>query len=426
MTEANLIRTILYIEDDPASRRLVQRSLKHAGYEVLLAERGLQGIDIARTQKPDLVLTDINLPDISGYEIATSLRNDERFAALPIVALTAHGYGEPQHIAAAAGINGYLTKPLNLSYLIRQIEFYISGGVDQIDRERVSAAQVRYTRDVVSRLEQQVRQLEDANTRLRTLDRMKENFIQITAHELRTPLTLVIGYSRLLEDYPPLKALIEHDVSISTLLDGLRDSITRMYIVIDEILTMSRIMMNEIDLSLAPISLGNIVQRVNASFYETLAERDLTIHLEPDEWPKQMQGDADLLKLAFTNLIGNAIKFTPDGGDIFLNARICEGNPAPCVIVKVRDTGIGIDPADQEDIFEEFHTLGDVEYHSTSKTAFGGGGLGLGLPVSRGIIEAHGGSVSVESRGRDTKNFPGSTFIINLPIIAQRKDKASS
>ena len=108
--------TILYIEDDPASARLLDRLLTHAGYAVILAEDGLKGIDRARETRPDLILTDINLPDISGYEIATTLRNDDRFRQTPIVALTADpAYDSNRDMATAAGITGYLTKPIDVS-----------------------------------------------------------------------------------------------------------------------------------------------------------------------------------------------------------------------------------------------------------------------------------------------------------------------
>ena len=95
-------KTILYIEDDPASRSLVERALSHLGYRVLVAERGLDGVDIARRELPDLILMDINLPDLSGREITTTLRRDKRFSTTPIVALTAQGYGEHRALAMAA------------------------------------------------------------------------------------------------------------------------------------------------------------------------------------------------------------------------------------------------------------------------------------------------------------------------------------
>ena len=184
---------ILYIEDDPASGKLIERMLTHAGYRVLLANRGLLGIDMARSEFPDLILTDINLPDMSGYEVATALRAEERFAGVPIVALTALGPAA-QDIAMAAGITGFLSKPVDIEQLITQIQYYLQGGQDTIDSERLFSAQVKYTREVVSRLEGRIRALEEANDALKKLDNMKETFIQVTAHELRTPLTLIYGY----------------------------------------------------------------------------------------------------------------------------------------------------------------------------------------------------------------------------------------
>jgi signal transduction histidine kinase len=405
-------RTILCIEDDPASRQLVERTLTHAGYNVLVAERGLEGIDMARSQQPDLILTDINLPDISGHEITTALRSDDRFTETPIVALTAQGYGVQRDIALAAGITGYLTKPFSVDQLLEQLDFYLHGGRDSVDAERLSAAQTQYTRTVVNRLESRIRQLEEANAELKKLDRMKEMFIQITAHELRTPLTLIFGYSRLLEDYPMLQSMMTQDEGIRTLVDGLIESITRMHTIIDEIMIVSRIMTNQIDLSIAKINMQSMVRKLATEYKAVCDERNITLLVTPEEWPDDMHGDADLLRLVITNLLGNAIKYTPDGGQIALLAQ----TEHKTLHFKIRDTGIGIPIEEQARIFEHFHTIGDVKLHSTSKTAFGGGGIGLGLPICKGILEAHGGTISVSSPGYDPETYPGSEFHITLPL----------
>jgi len=406
--------TILCIEDDPASRQLVQRTLTAAGYDVLTARRALEGIDLARKHHPDLILTDINLPDMSGHEITTSLRSDPDFANTPIVALTALGYGRNKDIAMAAGITGYLTKPFHVDELLDRLAFYLGGGHDKVDNERMYEAQTEYTREVVTRLESRIRELERANQELRRLDKMKESFIQITAHELRTPLTLVFGYSRLLEDYPPLRELMQYDEGISTLTDGLVESITRMHEIIDEIMIVSRVMTRRIDISIQQYNLGSVVKRVIDHYAEALQERGHTLHFNPDEWPTDVRGDVDLMRVAVDNLLSNAIKYTPDGGTINIGAD------ADRYFVKfwVADTGIGIDPDDQKSIFDQFHTLEDVKLHSTSKTAFRGGGLGLGLAVVKGVVEAHGGAIKVESSRRNVSTLPGSRFEIMLPLKA--------
>lgn len=406
--------TILYIEDDPASRMLVERTLKHAGYKVLVAERGLEGIDLARRENPDLILTDINLPDISGREVTTMLRSDARFQHTPIVALTAQAFDEQRELTMAAGITGYLTKPLDIEALPGRIEHYLKGNKDAISAERMAEAQIRYTREVVGRLEARIRELEFSNNELRRLDKMKDSFIQLTAHELRTPLTLVYGYSRLLEDSPAIKSVANQDENIKTLIKGLTEAIQRMQGIINEILTISRIMTNQIDMSVSAVDPAYIVQRVVGHYKHALESRRLTLHFDPATWPHKMRGDAELLMLAISSLISNAIKYTPDHGHIYITAQADEQQIRVCV----RDTGIGVAKEEQERIFERFHTAGDTMLHSTSKTAFRGGGLGLGLAVCKGIIDAHGGRVWVESAGLDLEKLPGSEFIVVLPLVA--------
>lgn len=420
VVDAKPMHTILYIEDDPASRTLVERTLKHAGYMVLVAERGLEGIDIARRAQPDLVLTDINLPDISGREVTTMLRSDIRFQNTPIVALTAQALHEQRELTMASGITGYLTKPIDIETLPGKVEDYLKGAKDLIDADKMASAQFRYAQEVVTRLEARIRELESTNESLRRLDKMKDSFIQLTAHELRTPLTLVYGYSRLLEDYPALKAVMDKDENLRMLIKGMVDSTQRMQSIINEILTISRIMTNQIDMSIGPVDPVQVMQKVVGHYKGPLEMRRLNLHFDPTNWPRKMRGDSELLTLAFNSLISNAIKYTPDNGHITLTATADEEN----VRFSLKDTGIGVAKDEQLRIFERFHTAGDTMLHSTSKTAFRGGGLGLGLAVCKGIIEAHGGRVWVESPGLDLDRLPGSDFIVLLPLVAHPQKRA--
>jgi signal transduction histidine kinase len=407
--------TILYIEDDPASRSLVERTLKFAGYRVLVAERGLEGIDLARRERPDLILTDINLPDISGRDVTATLRADDRFDNTPIVALTAQTLDEFRTLALGAGVNGYLTKPIDIEALADNVKRYLEGARDTVDESALAAAKEQYVGDVVTRLEQQVRDLQTMNENLLRLDKMKDTFIQVTAHELRTPLTLVFGYSRLIEEAPDIKSLISADDNLATLMKGLQDSIKRMQNIINEILTVSRIITNQIDLSITTVSPGHLMETTISNFADGLKQRRLTVNMDPIGWPERIRADGELLAMVFSNLLSNAIKYTPDGGQITITANQQDPN---CVI-RIQDTGIGIAPGDLVKIFESFHTTGDYMLHSTSKTAFRGGGIGLGLAVVRGVAEAHGGTIRAESSGHNLDTPPGSTFILTLPLIAQ-------
>jgi CheY-like chemotaxis protein len=197
--------TILYIEDDEASRSLVQRVLVYSGYKVLIATRALDGIDMAKKHLPDLILTDINLPDLSGREITVRLRAEPRLSGIPIVALTAQSITAERDKTFVAGVTGYITKPIEVEILLSKIEEYLQGQRDTVDAQALQAAQIAYNRELVERLEGNVRDLEASNRALRRLDQLKDDFIQLTAHELRTPLTTVYGYSRLVQTSPAVQ-----------------------------------------------------------------------------------------------------------------------------------------------------------------------------------------------------------------------------
>jgi signal transduction histidine kinase len=127
--------------------------------------------------------------------------------------------------------------------------------------------------------------------------------------------------------------------------------------------------------------------------------------------------DSELLKKALDHVIVNAIKFTPDGGTIDITAQVVEDSRlGNCAELRVKDTGIGIDPEHHKIIFEKLFQLGTVELHSSSRTNYKGGGAGLGLAIASGIVKALQGSIWVESNGHDEVNFSGSTFIVRLPL----------
>lgn len=407
--------TILIVEHDEQIRHDVNFILKGLGYHVVSASRGLDGIDLARKLKPELIIVAMDLPDLMGTELTTTLRADQHFENTPVLIFLTSDDPEELDKAFAAGINGHMIKPINLEALPFNVEFYMSGGTDSLDdTERLKVARTRFLQDVVKRLEERIRELEKKNESLERIDQMKDSFIQLTAHELRTPLTLITGYSRLLEDHPQLQDLGTADDSIGTLMDGLVESITRMQGIIEEILTVSRIMTNQIELTLAPVNLATVVKSILNQYHDVVKTRNLTLYFSQDEWPQTMRADGELLNLTISNLVSNAIKYTPNGGEIRLRCQ----TKGKLIRFSVRDTGIGIPHDKRQIIFERFHIGGEVETHTTSKTAFGGGGLGLGLAICKGIVEAHGGTISVDSPGFDPDNPPGSEFIVILPVNA--------
>ncbi len=279
-----------------------------------------------------------------------------------------------------------------------------------------------YALDKAARLEMENRvayfanEIASVQQKLERLDRSKSNFISVAAHELKTPLTLIEGYTSMMRD---ASANPQSDDSMDSLLSGVNTGIQRLRQIVDDMIDVSLIDNNMLSLNYQPIWLSHLLDLLQTNLEETLNERNLALELRKfpgsQAW---LYADPERLYQAFQNVLTNAIKYTPDGGSITVDGRVLPG----FVEVTVTDTGIGISPEDQALIFEKFGQLGRANLHSSSKIKFKGGGPGLGLSITRGIIEAHGGTIWVESEGYDEKKCPGSTFHILLPLRTESLD----
>ena len=411
-SSANLLTKILYIEDDPASRRLVQRVLDNKGYDVVLAADGLEGISMARQHCPNLILMDINLPSMDGREITTRLRSLPDFSDIPIVALTANHSAGSRELALAAGCTGFLTKPIDVSSFPGQVSAFLHGRTEPLTPDEKNEHLQRHAQNLVARLENKIRELENVNKRLRELDKLKSDFIIMVSHELRTPLTLISGYAHLLDEQVKQTEEMLPTEMVSGVAEGLNLGVIRMRDVVNEIIKVARIASGTLDLALGPVRLVKIVQDVFEEFSSVCEKRQINVQIGDLSRLPVIEGDGKQLKSAVYHIFSNAIKYTPDGGKVFIVGRTVSDT----VDLIIQDTGIGIPGNEHRHIFDQFYTLGSIDHHSTSKFAFQGGGLGLGLAIVKGIVEAHNGRVWVESERRDPDQFPGSTFHILLPI----------
>ncbi len=269
-----------------------------------------------------------------------------------------------------------------------------------------------------AQLDHTTSELERVQRELERLDKSKSDFISVAAHELKTPLTLIEGYAAMLRDVletadPAVQA------QAKPLLEGIFRGSERTREIVDDLIDVSLIDNDMLKLAFQPLWLGQIFRSLADELAPVLQERKLTlkIHRFPGS-DRLIFGDVERLQQVFRNLLTNAIKYTPDGGRITIDGRLLPG----FVEVKVADTGIGIDPENQRLIFDKFGRLGDPQTHSSGKTRFKGGGPGLGLAIAKGIVEAHGGSIWVESPGYDEEKCPGSTFHVLLPLREEQPD----
>jgi signal transduction histidine kinase len=423
-------KTILYVEDNAANRLLVRQVLEGVGYTVIEANDGLDGIKLAQKTQPDLILMDINIPGMDGYEAATRIKSLPDLSNIPIIALTAKVMAGDRERALAAGCDGYIAKPIDIDALPRQVAEFLGGLRESITVEQESAYLREYNERLVDRLEKKVQELTRANESLAHTDAMKSRFINLAAHELRTPLAAVHGYLSLLTASDG-EFMSQADERTRQIIEGVITGVDRLRGIVQDMLDVTRIEAGTLQLKHAPIGLSLIFDKIKKDFKNVVARRQQTLIVAGANHVPTLWADGERITQILRNLVSNAVKYTPDGGTIEISVDVLGGDialapdtPAQQQFVKITisDTGVGIAPEEQERIFENFYEVRDIERHSTSKTEFMGGGAGLGLAIARGVAEAHGGSLWVESEGHDPQRCPGSKFHLILPLGEAAKD----
>jgi PAS domain S-box-containing protein len=284
-----------------------------------------------------------------------------------------------------------------------------------------------------NRLKKNLLLVERANLELERLDRMKNHFIGMMSHEFRTPLTGILSSA----EYLLATCADSRDEDERRLLGMIHTSGTRLNEIVTDLLKVARLEAKIFPISKTALSLQEILDLLQEQFAQVLEERRQSIVLQGMESLPFFNGDREYLEEIFVQLLENAIKFTPDGGEIRITASVterallaekeavlCRFNQrfydqmgCACYLqVEVRDSGIGIDSDEQQKIFDKFYEIGDIRYHSTGKHKFQGKGTGLGLAIVKGMVEAHGGMVWVESPAPAVLEGSGSAFFLLLPL----------
>jgi len=283
--------------------------------------------------------------------------------------------------------------------------------------------------------------VEQANLELESLDRMKSHFLGMVSHEFKTPLTGILGSSEFLLANLGKVGEEEERLLLSIIQDGGR----RLNEIVTDLRKMGRLEANGSSVSKDPLHLHEIFVVLMERFTPLLRERGQKVTCEGFEALPYFCGDRDCLYEVFAELLENAVKFTPDGGETIIAARVtdrtmlegkreilCRFSPtfydrigdAGYLQVEVRDSGVGIASGECLKIFGSFYEIGDIRHHSTGRDKFQGKGAGLGLAIVKGMIEAHGGMVWVESTLSDPGAISGSSFFLLIPLEEERNQPA--
>jgi len=382
MGTENAILNILLVDDNETGRYAVGRMLRHAGFSVTETDTGHEALRLAGEQ-PDLIILDVKLPDLSGFEVCQRLKADPTTAVIPVLQISAiHIEDEDRALGLTMGADSYLTEPVDPSVLLATIQAMLR--VRQAEKHLREANQV---------LEVQRQALEQSNRAVQRANDELRQFASIVAHDLSEPLRTVTNYVQLLAQQSQGKL----DTTAQEYLQFAVDGSQRMHQLIADLLAFTRI--DNQEQPFAPVDCEALLARTLSDLHMAIADSGAEVTHSP---LPMVQGNSIRLGQVFQNLIGNALKFRGTAPPRIHLSAVREGGHWRFT---VRDNGIGIDTRQADRIFQIFQRL-----HTRREYA----GTGMGLAICKKIVERHGGRIWVES-----ELGQGATFVFTLPASYQ-------
>jgi two-component system sensor histidine kinase/response regulator len=352
---------VLIVDDQPDNLRLLSRMLLRHGYVVRTVMNGRMALDSIKVEPPDIILLDINMPEMNGYQVCQEIKGNQQMAHIPVIFVSAMDAAIDKVRAFEAGGSDYISKPFQVDEVLARVENQLTMRRNQQEITQLNAA-----------LRQRANELEAANAEL-------ESFSHSVAHDLRTPLwTIDMMSEALLEDYSD--AL---DEKAQNYVQRIRGNAHRMLHLIEALLTLSQVTCS--DLHWQSVNLSVLAQEILEELQQQAPERLLDARIMDDII---VAGDARLLRIVLENLLSNAWKFTQQASQAIIEVGTLEQAADMPLTCFVRDNGVGFDMAQSHRLFGTFQRL-----HEKSEFA----GTGIGLATVKRIIIRHGGNVWAES-----------------------------
>lgn len=359
---------VLVVDDQDTNRMLLRDMLEAQGHEVIEAVEGSEALQRVTESAPDVVLLDIGLPGMDGFEVCRRLKAEPATASIPVLLVTALSQRDQRLLGIGAGANDYITKPVDKSDLSLRVRNAI-------------------------RMRQLYLEVEEQYRRLEKLELLRDSLVHMLVHDLRSPLAGIRAYLDLVK----LDGAGKLDAELTESIDAARRVAVEMTDMVSDLLDVSRMEVGKMPLELAPADVGALAVDAVVAAGASLRVR---IQVEAPADKLRVVCDAGIIRRVVANLVGNAVKFTPASGQITVIVR---GDGAE-VTVSVVDTGPGIPPEYHQKVFEKFGQV-EAARHGAKHSS------GLGLTFCKFAVEAHGGRIGLESAaGR------GSTFWLVLPV----------
>ena len=367
---------ILIVDDTPANVHLLRDILGPKGYKLYIATSGEQALQIAPKVAPDVILMDVMMPGLDGFETCTQLKQQEQFKDVPVIFITAKT--DPADLSHGFDVGGvdYITKPINQLEVEARVQTHLK------------------IRELINSQQNIIRSLEGG------LEEQKKGMASM-GHELRTPLNAIIGYSDLLLD-----EISEHSGDkcddCSQAVSAINKAGNYLLKLINNVLDVAKMDAGKMELHLEEFHLGSFLQFIESTVSPLVIKNDNQFKLVCDSNDQMLQMDPVKLKQIILNLLSNAAKFTENGCVELAVYLSDEGD----LVVQVVDTGIGMSEDQLGKLF--------IDYTQADNSISGKyGGTGLGLTISKKLAELMGGSIGVESVEGE-----GTTFTVILPTIS--------
>jgi two-component system sensor histidine kinase/response regulator len=370
---------ILIVDDNSHNLQVLGKLLLESRYEIEFATNGEAALDWLNARKFDLILLDINMPGMSGFEVCTRIRSNPDLNNIPVIFLSAESERENILKGFELGAQDYITKPFDSRELLVRVRTHL---VLKDSLEKLESLNRSLEEKVVERtqqLKEANENLETLNLKLLDLDKAKSEFLNLISHEIRTPLNGILGPLELLKD-------TVNTPDISDLVEILDMSVKRLEIFSLNALLITRLKTKPFSIRKGEIHLSNLIIEALNEEKDKLQSKNIQVKRKNNITKGLINGEAELIKKCICNILDNAIFFTPQNGIIEVNTFI-EGQNIMCVI---NDNGPGFALEAINLVFELF-AKGDACKDNCT---------GIGLPVAKMIMEAHGGSIIIENNSR--------------------------
>ncbi len=387
---------ILMVDDEPTNTQMACKHLASEGYtDFVTTADATEAIELIFREKPDVVLLDIMMPEVTGLDILRDVRANEEFMDLPVLILTAATDHATKQKALDLGATEFLTKPLDPMELLPRVRNAVVVKAHQDHVKEYARELERQVSRYVREVKDHARELENANEVLRrsrsaaqAANRAKSQFLANMSHEIRTPLTAVIGFAEMMIEEMGPATVPDQDFSH---LDTIVRNGRHLLEVVNDLLDLSKIEAGQLAIEVLPCCPSQILKEVLQSIQPQAEQQGLSLEAESvTPVPELIHTDPTCLRRILINLIGNAVKFTEEGSVRVAMSLLGDRDLQPKVQFEIIDTGIGMSREQMDRVFQPF-----VQADASVRRRFGG--TGLGLAISRQLAEKLGGSIDVES-----------------------------